>query len=341
MNDTPIDVTTVPPPLPESTTQSGGFHLLRHGLPLLLLVICIMVGVYYLGQFLQGRLLNGVQTELKQVKTEKAVLDQHLTTLQTQLATLTTQLMQQQQQVEQLQQQQQKRNASQHNAEWTHTEIEYLLTIANHRLLLAQDPAGALTILQAAEARLRYLNAAALRPVHGQLLKDINVLKAVSLPDINRIATQLSHYAQQANDLPLVQTTRKAHDKKPRVESSGQGLWHDLQQLVKLRYHDEDVLGLLSVEQQQLIKLRLRVLLDNVRLLLLQGQETLFHNEVKQIQTWLQRYYDLNDNSVQDLQTLLQPLATLTLKPTLPDISGTLQALQRIEFPYQAAESTP
>ena len=78
------------------------------------------------------------------------------------------------------------------NEDWALAEVEYLLIIAMHRLLLEEDVMTALAAMEAADLRLKDLGNPGLLPVRQQLATDINQLRSVNLADIAGMAIYLA-----------------------------------------------------------------------------------------------------------------------------------------------------
>src|SRR5690606_2411802 len=66
---------------------------------------------------------------------------------------------------------------AQTRTDWLMAEAEYLLRLANQRLLMERDPQGALAILQAADDVLRETEETAVYPVRRQIAQEIVALQ--------------------------------------------------------------------------------------------------------------------------------------------------------------------
>ena len=118
------------------------------------------------------------------VDTQLSQLEQQQTDLQDQIATLV------------------KRSGRLRN-DWFVAEAEYLIRLANHRLLLDRDVTTALVALQAADQRLQETGDPALLPARKALANDMRKLKGVQQLDIPGLSVQLSALVSGVNRLPL------------------------------------------------------------------------------------------------------------------------------------------
>ncbi|MGB0713984.1 MAG: uroporphyrinogen-III C-methyltransferase, partial [Gammaproteobacteria bacterium] len=86
---------------------------------------------------------------------------------------------------------------------WVLAEVEYLMRIANHRLMLQRDPVTAEVAMRAADQRLRSLNDPVLVPVREKLAAEINALGALPKPDLEGMGLSLDALAESVAGLPL------------------------------------------------------------------------------------------------------------------------------------------
>ncbi len=217
--------------------------------------------------------------------------------------------------------------------DWKLAEINYLLTIALHRLQLAHDPEGALVALTAADERLQRFPKSALLPVRTQLLEDIKRLRELERPDIARLAVLLAQYMVQADNLPLLQGTRKTDTPQPiEPAPSDDQPWQEqaLEELKQPVVRSYNGTAFITPEQRSLVAQILQMKLENARFFLLRRDTQNFAASIAAVLDWLKRYYDKNDNKVKALQKNLADMQNLVLNPQLPDISGSLNLLQRL-----------
>ena len=260
--------------------------------------------------------LETLQTEIKALSKQQHNLDSHLTRLVYQ--------------IEQLPQY--------NDDDLKLSEIDYLLNIALYRLRLAHDPEGALMALKAADAGLQRLNQSIFFQVREQLLEDIRRLRELERPDIVGLATRLTQYAAQSDTLPLLQgyhqsDTPPVEETVPLKEQNWQTwLWETLKQLVVVRYNDEGYSHFLTPEQRSIVMQTLSLKIENARFFLLRHNTPHFAASIQTVRDWLKRYYDQNDNRVKRLQKDLTEMQTINLNPPLPDISTTLEQLQRLSI---------
>lgn len=348
--------------MPETTTNSpktkkiGRFFLFF----LIILVVGLAVFNYYLWQYLanlqqhihqQTSPLNGQIANLRKQlqivsknESENKKILQSIETLNAQVETLT-------QHQEQLTDSVQELMRQPHNRrDWLLTEIVYLLTIADYRLVLMADLDGALTALTLAEQRFQQFNNPAVLSVRKQLTQDLEKLRAVKRPDVGGLAIHLSQFIARADSLPLLQSQyqprkmTKTH--MSQAETLPEAVWQQFKQMVVIRYNPQAETGFLTAEQSYFIGQNLRLQLESARLSLLHQDSKNLGAAISVAQDWLNRYYDKNAKEVLDLQKFLTDLNNIKFIQEFPTISVTLQQLQQLieksstlEFP--TSEPTP
>ena len=88
---------------------------------------------------------------------------------------------------------------------WRLAEIEYLLTIANHRLSLAQDLKTAIAIFSTADERIKAMGDPGLIPIRKAISDELSALSSVNEPDIEGVALRLGSLASAVDNLPQKQ----------------------------------------------------------------------------------------------------------------------------------------
>ena len=227
------------------------------------------------------------------------------------------------------------------NEDWALAEIEYLLVIATHRLLLEHDVATALKAMEAASLRIGALGDSGLIPVREQITSDINKLRAVNTVDVTGLSIYLADLIDRLDGLPVKKPDLKMPDTgadQPQQiipEKNGLNLkglfskiWNELKSLVVIR-KSGDVKGVLLLpDQEYFLYQNLRLELENARISVLRRNTQGLHTSVRLIIAWLQTYFDTSDSGVANILDSLTKMASLKLDPDLPDISSSLETLR-------------
>jgi uncharacterized protein HemX len=223
--------------------------------------------------------------------------------------------------------------------EWMLSEAEQLLVIANHRLQLARDVSSALSALRAADRQLTQVARPDLLPIRREIAREIGQLEAIEKTDVAGISLKLANLAASVDQLPLVLQARTGAPAAvaPTVaktetgwRDSARSLWKDLTGLVRIRYDVEGRLPLLPPEQQYFLRENVRLLLYGAQHAILQGNTTIYRQNLETVRRWIKDYFDTHAQSVASLQAELDALMGVKLAAELPPISASLEALRRL-----------
>jgi uroporphyrin-3 C-methyltransferase len=211
-----------------------------------------------------------------------------------------------------------------------------LLTIANQRILLAQDSVGALQALELADERLKRLNNPSYLPVRAKLAEELQKLHALGNVDIDGLAVRLRSYLRIYESFPLLQNLQRGAittEKNPQIFPENgllSNLEEQLKQVVVIRYSSEASTGLLTSTQRYFVAETLRLHLETAHAALLRRDQKQFRESLRNAQAWLKRYYDQTNNEVKQLQSSLDAMQQETIAPNLPDVSGSLQLMHHL-----------
>jgi len=220
--------------------------------------------------------------------------------------------------------------------EWKVAEVAYLLRIANHRLLMERDVNGALELLRAADVILAELDDFSFYQVRSNLVEEIRALEAVDSNDLTGIYLELEAMKRELSRLPLKlpeylevrsrQTTADAQ--------TAQGFWPtlrtELASKFRIRSFNDEIKPLLSPQEAVYLELNLRLMLERAQLAALRREQLVFSDSLETAADWLTEYLDVSDTQVRGAVDDLREVAQIQLDVDMPDISGSLSALQAL-----------
>ena len=351
------------PVRPGPAPRSGGRSAI---VPVLLVLLCVGLagGGYFLWQqhIRRDALLLELSQQVEQNRVQLGQVQQSTREqLERQLAQAQTQLSEDarairaeiaglRQTQEQLQQrvdgQQQRLSAlaTTSREDWLLAEAEYLLKIANQRILLERTTANAVALLRSADDLIQQAAAgtgdAELFAVRKALSRDLAALEKIAPVDKEGIYLRLYALAESLNDLPRVraadfaapEATTAAVEVAPDAGWAAR-LWAELKGMLGtfndyIRIDDVDAPAKPLVDSYftQLAGLNVRLLLEQAQLAVLQQDPAIYQHSLQQAQTLLQDYY-LASEEARQLRDKLAELATVEIAPVLPDISASLGLL--------------
>nr|WP_306800182.1 uroporphyrinogen-III C-methyltransferase [Endozoicomonas sp. YOMI1] len=247
--------------------------------------------------------------------------------------------------------------------QWRIAEVEYLLRLANQRLLTVNDITGALELMASAEQVLGQLDDYALFPVREALAEDIAVLKATTLVNQEGIWLRLQaiadlipalvilddgHIADVATALkPGSTVTDEANPPADRtwqetIKAILLDTWHRFTSLFRINTQREQPIDvLLTPEQDQLIRQKMLMLIEQSKLALITGQQSIYQTSLRQTSDWLNRYFMLGGDVSNQLASELADLEGLSITPDMPTIHRSLEALKELQSSSTIAPTPP
>lgn len=274
---------------------------------------------------------QGLRTDINALQQQVAASDRRENALTATLGSLQAQLDTQAQRVKSL--------VATDRQDWQLAEAEYLLRLANQRLLIERNPAAALPLLESADRIVGAFEDTDLLTVRAALARDLMALRLTPLVDRAGIYVQLSALEEQIAGLPLANA-----DALPTAPASAadaetavgwrQVISHSFARLLdkiaaqfSVQHHAEPLEPLLAPDQQLILRQNLRVLLAQAQLAVLREDSLVFHNSLHQVATLLSRYFTFNQTQAQPLVVQVQNLAAINITQNLPDIRPSLDSL--------------
>ena len=348
--------TQSPPPSDKDTPKKATSGARWPALAALLLSLVALVLVAFLGwQGWQWQQSNaqalqqiGEQAESTQTASQ-AQLTQELDGLQQQMTALKSQAQTDKSGIDALQErltqsiQQVMSRQQSTRKDWLLAEVEYLLRLANQRVLMEQTADGALKLLKSADLILKETDDVSIYEVRKALAADIAALEAVPRLDTEGAFLQLGALNTQVDRLSLIPITDKRE--LPSMleqitpdsvsQSWTQGLkasWSDaidkFEQLIVIQHRDEPVEPLLSPEQHFFLQQNLHLMLEQAQLALLQRKQNAYDSALSKSENWIDTYFDPQDSTTNALLRGIAELKQLQVAPEIPDISGSLNTLK-------------
>jgi uroporphyrin-3 C-methyltransferase len=230
------------------------------------------------------------------------------------------------------------RRVGRSGTQWMIAEAEYLLRIANDRLILARDTNSARVALGLADQRLRDTKDPGWAGVREQIARDIAKLSAFEAPDSAGISARLAALIEQIPQLKIARATIGPERTLPQrtADEPGQRSWETLledvwsgfKDSVRIRERDTPVQAMLAPEHQFFLYENLKLHLEAARLGLARGDQALFRDNLTIAANWLGKYFDPESGSATAIGDAIGELLEVDIRPPVPDVSQSLRALQ-------------
>lgn len=283
------------------------------------------------------------------INSAKSSLDKSIADMNQQLGQLQAQSSQEQQNIEQLQDRLTKSiqqvTATQNTSrkDWLLAEVEYLLRLANQRVLMENTKDGALALLKSADKILKETDDVSIYEVRKALAEDIAALEAVPTLDTEGVFLKLGALNGQVQNLRLIPISEQhklpelIEEVAPEVVSESwtndlKASWSKaadkLGSLVVIRHRDEPIEPLLSPEQTYYLQQNLHLMLEQAQLALLQRKQASYDASLNKAHSWISTYFEQQDAATQSLLNGISDLKAVKVTTQMPDISSSLRALK-------------
>ena len=227
--------------------------------------------------------------------------------------------------------------------DWVLSETEFLIRMANRKLHLDKDKHSALVALRSADENLARLGSPHFLPVRQQIAKDITALEQYAEPNIAELSQQITSLMIKLEPLPANNQDISAGEKvelgvndKPSTtkQNENNSLWSEVKgqaesafkQAVVIRKHNKPIESDLDADSRLQLYNLLQLRLETLRLMVLQGLDKGFHQQIKLINTTLKQYYP--KEKAEPLLEIMTKLNEHNLSPKKPNISSSLKQLE-------------
>ncbi len=228
--------------------------------------------------------------------------------------------------------------ASTNQDSWKLAEAQYLLRLANQRILLEKDSQNALALALSADDVLREINQAELLGVRKTLAEEIAVLKNTGVVDREGIFLRLTGLSNQIDAIPFVETLGPSPEDEDEPAPPENETWrqmvtrkfyawlHKLGSYVRVRDHGRAVNALLPPSEQAYLQQNLHLMFEQAQVALLRNDAQIYQDTLVKAQNWINQYYTLNDQAKSVLDEL-QNLQNEDIAPELTNFSNSSAAL--------------
>ncbi len=222
--------------------------------------------------------------------------------------------------------------------QWKLAEAQFLLRLANQRILLEKDSQNALALALSADNILRDVDQPELTQVRQVLAEEIAVLKIAGVVDREGIFMRLAALANRIDGIPFIEPLGSSLDEVEEADIALDETWRQtasryfyaalnkLGNYIRVRDHGKTINAVLPPSQQAYLQQNLRLMLEQSQVALLRNDAQIFQESLVKAQNWINQYYALNAEASAVLAEL-QSLQTEVIAPELTDFHNASVAL--------------
>ena len=225
------------------------------------------------------------------------------------------------------------------NKDYALAEVEHLLTIARHNLLLGYNYNTTVSALDAASIRLAGIAIDEAKVIKGQLDRDVRILKSSNQIDLSKSILFLSDLSDRIDSLPLKKILMKNklqnnkeidYINEDKVKNFLTIILEELISLIIIRRNENVTQDFFLPDEINLLKLNIKFELANAKLALLNRDKKSLENSILQINNYLEDYYDLSNVETQDIHDQLSQIVNLDFSTPNIDINSSLESVRAL-----------
>jgi len=221
---------------------------------------------------------------------------------------------------------------------WLLAEAEYLLRLANQRLVMAGDTVAARALLESADNILREIDNVALHAVRRAVAADLAAVRALPSIDVEGIYLRLAALIEQADQLQIFSLPEReaqpeapaADDWQSRLREGYEAALQKLSEYIAIRRRDVPVQALMDPQWEGLVRQNLRMLLEQAQVALLSGNAKLYRESLERAEHWVSRFEESDETTASAMSREINQLADLRVTVDMPDVSRSLSALDEV-----------
>ncbi|MDE0349647.1 MAG: uroporphyrinogen-III C-methyltransferase [Gammaproteobacteria bacterium] len=234
----------------------------------------------------------------------------------------------------------QRRQAPPDARDWRLAEVEYLLRVANNRLLLERDATTAERLLGAADVILEELDDYALFDVRALLAEERLALREVGTANAQTLFLRIEALKDGLGELPARIPEYFGAPDAPGPDAAAPpetpaSAWEALLDRLSNLYEFRTREGiaprpLLRPDEAVYLEFHLRLAFERAQLGALRNDQLLYRQSLASARGWIDEHLDTESPAVQGLRKEIEALLRFDVEAALPDISRSLARLREL-----------
>lgn len=230
------------------------------------------------------------------------------------------------------------------NPSWDLLEVQYLIRLADIHLSITKNIPQSIQLLTLADNRLATLIASNpnLVMVRQALADNISALKLITVVDQVGIILKINALSDQIDKLPMPSLPSKLAEPQHQVyipatrtsqtfwQKFETASWEQLQNIIIVKHHEQPIIPILSEEQQIDLLQRIQLALNQAEWAVLHKQSTVYQASLQKVITLTNRYFSNAPSIANNIIASVKELQVIELNPKIPDISSSLQAIDKV-----------
>jgi uroporphyrin-III C-methyltransferase len=215
---------------------------------------------------------------------------------------------------------------------WLLAEAEYLMRLANQRMIIAGDTVAAQALLTSADRILKQLDDISLLEARRALAADLAAVRSVPKLDVEGMYLRLAALIDQVEKLVIFELPDSselgelapADNWQERMQRGYQEAMRSLSSYIVVRRRDTPMEALMDPHWERMVRQNMRMLLEQSQVALLSGNQVLYQESLQRSLYWVAEFFESDEATARALTHDIQQLMDENIDIDLPDISGSL-----------------
>lgn len=221
---------------------------------------------------------------------------------------------------------------------WQIAEVQYLLRLANQRLIMTGDTLSAEALLRSADTILRELDSPELTPLRAAVADDLAAVRAVPRLDTQGLYLRLDALIGQTDELVLFELPERdspepievSDDWRERLSQGYDAAVEKLSEYIVVSRRDVPIETLMDPQYEGLVRQNMRMLLEQAQVAMLSGNQELYEQSLERARGWVTQFFKDDEEAATAMAAELAELGREQVAVTLPDLSASLSALDTL-----------
>ncbi|ADZ92177.1 uroporphyrinogen-III C-methyltransferase [Marinomonas mediterranea] len=232
--------------------------------------------------------------------------------------------------------------------DWQLAEAQYLIRLANQRLLLEKDHTNALALLQNADNILADMEDPILFDTRKAIAKDIQSLKSVGAFDLEGFYLQLNALYDSVATLPQFEPSKEwqkteepsmteAPSSTVSASEIADSFWQGLKSLIVINYDRKPIKALLPPAEYQELVTGVQLQIEVAQVALVKGEKTVYQSALAKVADAIANYFDVEAKATSAFLTSLTALQQVNPDQKLPLPRASLSAIKTLMGQWNAS----
>ena len=224
--------------------------------------------------------------------------------------------------------------------DWLLAEAEYLIRLANQRLLLERDTQSATALLLNADDILGNLKDPIMFETRKAIAQDIQALKSTSQFDLEGRYLQLAALYDQVANLPQREPSQAWHAQQTEqsntqstlsnIQSLAIQAWNGFKSLVVVNYNQKPIEPLLPPSEYQELVTGIQLQIDVAQVALMKSEQAIYDKALARIAKAVNTHFDTHASATAAFMTTLTALQQVNPSPDIPMPRASLQKMREL-----------